>query len=241
MRQYSGIVHEIRYEAELIQEGGSGTGQNSPASVWIACPESVIPAPGQYVQGWSPLDGAAALATALFPAQIDIGGFLAAPPAPAGWEPGTPLELRGPIGHGFQLPETTRRLALAACGESAARLRPIMALAVYKNISVALFCLRPQSNIPAAVEIYPLQELEGALSWPDVLMLDIPVDDLPQLRGLLGLKPAEHLPCPAQVLTATAMPCGGMAECGACFVPGRRDWKQACQEGPVFDLNELQW
>ena len=241
MRQCSGIVHEIRYEP------GSGVGYNLQASTtaaaaaWIACPAEAIPGPGQYVQAWSPRDGAAALATALFPALIEPNGFLAAPPAPRGWEPGTLLELRGPIGHGFHLPGTARRLALAAFGESTARLRPVMDQALQANLAVALFCALPEQNIPAAVEIYPIHELSEALQWPDVLILDIPVEDLAKLRNLLRLKAEDYLPCPTQALVATAMPCGGLAECGACFVPGRRTWKQACQDGPVFDLNDLQW
>jgi hypothetical protein len=37
------------------------------------------------------------------------------------------------------------------------------------------------------------------------------------------------------------MPCAGIAECGACAVPGGGwgGWKLACQHGPVFDLNWL--
>jgi hypothetical protein len=241
MRQYSGIVYEIRYEPGSWLENEPQPGIKPLPSAWISCPPEAIPAPGQFVQGWSLLDGAAALATALFPAKIDADGFLTAPPAPPGWDPGTPLELRGPIGHGFSLPGTARRLALAAFDQDVARLRPVLEEALRKNLSTALFCTKPQPNIPAEVEIFPIHELSAALHWPDVLMLDISVDDLPKLRKLLGLKPEDHLPCPTQALVATAMPCGGLAECGACFIPGRRNWKQACQDGPVFDLNELQW
>jgi NAD(P)H-flavin reductase len=38
-----------------------------------------------------------------------------------------------------------------------------------------------------------------------------------------------------------AMPCSGLADCGVCAVPARRGYKLACKDGPVFDLDELDW
>jgi dihydroorotate dehydrogenase electron transfer subunit len=114
-------------------------------------------------------------------------------------------------------------------------------MALQSDIAVALFSDSPIPNIPSAVEIYPVQDLQEALAWADILMLDMTVDELERLRGRLRMKPEDRLPCSAQALILTAMPCSGIAECGACFVPGRRKWKQACQDGPVFDLNELTW
>jgi hypothetical protein len=32
-----------------------------------------------------------------------------------------------------------------------------------------------------------------------------------------------------------------MADCGVCGVKGRRGWRLACKDGPVFDLNDLEW
>lgn len=229
MRQFNAVIHEIRFDSA-----------SAPAA-WVACPTEAIPAPGQYVSAWAPSDSAAPLATPLFAAKIDQGGFLAAPPAPRSWEPGLVLELRGPLGRGFSLPMTTRRLALVALGESNARLMPVIDLALQKDIAITLFSAVSTPSISSLVEIYPLQELPAGLAWADLLMLDASVDDLERLRDYLRLKPDELLPCPAQILIAANLPCGGLAECGACFVPGRRKWKRACQDGPVFDLNELAW
>jgi dihydroorotate dehydrogenase electron transfer subunit len=44
-----------------------------------------------------------------------------------------------------------------------------------------------------------------------------------------------------KALVMTPIPCGGIAECGACAVPAHRGWKLACRDGPVFNLNELAW
>ena len=95
--------------------------------------------------------------------------------------------------------------------------------------------------MPASYEINPLRLLPDALAWADFLALDAPLPRLAELRSLLGLRPDQHLPCLAQVLVETPMPCGGVAECGVCAVPARRGWKLACQDGPVFNLDELEW
>jgi Leu/Phe-tRNA-protein transferase len=47
-------------------------------------------------------------------------------------------------------------------------------------------------------------------------------------------------PCPGQALIHTAMPCAGIAECGACAVRTRKSWRLACKDGPVFDISELE-
>ena len=229
MRLYDASIRELRYYTS-----------NEPTA-WITCLADAIPTPGRYIAAWSVADRTAPLSTPLFAAQIAPDGFLAAPPIPSSWEPGAILELRGPLGQGFTLPATARRLALAALAETSTRLLPLIPLALQNDTAVALFSDSPIPDIPSAVEIYPVQDLPEALTWADLLLLDASVDELERLRSRLGLKPEDWLPCPAQALILTAMPCSGIAECGACFVPGRRKLKQACQDGPVFDLNELAW
>jgi hypothetical protein len=229
VRTSDAYIKELRYEPGEI------------LSAWITCPAEAIPAPGQYVSAWSLHDSAAPLSTPLFAAQSTLNGFLAAPPVPGTWEPGSPLELAGPYGCGFYLPKTTRRLALVALGETVARLSPMMSLALQADVAMALFSSAPVQNIPTAVEIYPIHDLPDALAWADLLMIDLPLENLSHLRNTLRLKMEDHLPCPAQVLVVTHMPCSGLAECGACFVPARRKWKRACHDGPVFNLDELAW
>ncbi len=229
MRSFEAVLTELRFDAGERPVG------------WITCPAKAIPSPGQYVLAWSRDDYLAPLATPLFPMRVDETGFLSATPLPRSWEPGALLEIRGPLGRGFQIPTGTSRLALAAMGVTAARLLPLVDLALGANIAVALFTSMPLQRVPAAVEVYPVHEITEALAWADIVMLDIPIDDLANLHAWLHIKPGERLPCPAQVLVDTHMPCGGLAECGACTVTTRRSWKHACQDGPVFSLAELNW
>ena len=207
-------------------------------AVWIACPKRLVPAPGRYTLAWSPEDEDAPLATALFAAQVSAQGFLAAPPAPRAWAPGTRLLLRGPLGSGFHLPPTMHRLALAALGDGAARLLPLAREALARQAAVTLFTDGFLPTLPAIVEVGPLSGLSEALAWADFLAVDIPLGKMPGLSQTLGAG-VHSLPCPAQALVVTDMPCAGAAQCGACGVKISSKWKLACKDGPVFDLGEL--
>jgi len=59
------------------------------------------------------------------------------------------------------------------------------------------------------------------------------------LDELSDLFEGSMLPFPGQVLVRTAMPCRGLGECSVCSVETTQGWKLACQEGPVFPLEEL--
>jgi hypothetical protein len=91
------------------------------------------------------------------------------------------------------------------------------------------------------IEAHPLAALPESLVWADLLAIDLPLARLPELHGCLGLGAREPLPCLMQVLVLADIPCGGLAECHVCAVPVGRGWKLACKDGPVFDLNELEW
>lgn len=223
MGSYSGRVVEVRTEA-------------GETAATIACPARAVPAPGQYLQAEANGD---VLGSALFYRGEWPGGFQAAPPLPSGWEPGIPLSLRGPLGHGFRLPEGPHRLALVAGGESLARLLPLAEAALRREAAVTLFSDVSWPDLPAALEAYPLGALPEALPWADFLALDLRLEEINSLGERLGLSPGSQPPCPGQVLVYTSMPCAGLAECGVCAVQTRRGWKLACVDGPVFDLKAI--
>lgn len=222
MRLYTGRVEEI-----YVYSGEQATAR-------LACPVQATPAPGQYLLAWQ---DSSILATPVFLGGSAHNGLLAAPPVPADWVPGARLRLRGPLGRGFRLPASARNLALVALGDTAARLLPLASSAQAQAAAVALFCDTPLPPLPSFLEAAPLVAFAEALSWADFLALDLPLPALSTWRESLGI--TGRLPCPAQALIWTPMPCGGLAECGVCATPARRAWKLACREGPVFDLNEL--
>jgi len=228
MRVYEGQVSEIVWQPDAGR------------SARIVCPATAIPSPGRYLLSWAPEDLDAPLATPLFAALALPDGFIAAPPVPAAWEPGTALQLRGPLGRGFELPGGLRRLALASFDASLARLAPLMDEALTQGAEVALFTDAPLPSLPPAVEANPLSALPEALTWADFLALEIALEQAGELPQRLGLAPGVRaLPCLAQALILAPMPCGGVAECGACSLETRHGWKLACQDGPVFPIEEL--
>lgn len=229
MRIYEGRVKEIRLDSTIGR------------AAWITCPTGAIPAAGQYILAHNLDDEFAELGVWLFPGKINADGFLALPPIPASWSPGTRLELWGPNGLGFKLPDRVQRLGLAALGDTIARLLPLIEAAVSFDCSVTLFSDAPLVQLLPSVEVYPLGLLPEALTWAEFMALDVPHARLPDLRAVLGIPSNHELPCPSQVLVFTSMPCSGLGDCGVCAVSARRGWKLVCRDGPVFPLETLDW
>jgi dihydroorotate dehydrogenase electron transfer subunit len=227
MGYYRGRVTEIRHEAGRFTEAN------------IACLAGAVPLAGQYALATELSDPEEVLGIPLFTAEQSKQGFWAAAPTPTEWNPGTDLELVGPLGHGFDLPHNIQRLGLVALGETVSRLMPLVRQMAQSHCGMTLFTDLPLPRIPDALEAYPLASLGEALDWPDFIAFDLPMERLSDLRDMLGLSERDGLPCPAQVLVTTPMLCAGMAQCGVCAVPARRGWKLACEDGPVFDLKML--
>ncbi|RPJ44060.1 MAG: hypothetical protein EHM21_10625 [Chloroflexi bacterium] len=232
----TGIVLELRLEAE----GLSG---------WIACPPGLHPAPGQYLAA-SGSDPGDPLPSVLFtsgasnayapPVAAGQAALRLAPPLPPAWYAGMPLALRGPLGNGFHMPASARRVALACPAGPPYRLLPLAAQALSQRAAVVVYASAAPAGLPEAVEVLPLDLLTEAPAWADFIALDVCPADLPGLRTQLGLKPHQRPPCQVQALIVTPMPCIGMAECGICAVHTREGWKLACSNGPVFDFNDLE-
>lgn len=194
---------------------------------------------GQYLLGFA-AEAGDLLPAVLYPAGRVRQRMLAvAAPIPLTWTAGTRLTLRGPLGRGFHLPESARQVALAAVGGTAARLLPLAEMALERGGAVALYTAVIPRQLPAAVEVLPLEELPQGLQWADYLALDVPRARLGDLRGLLGLRLHESARVDAQVLVTVDFPCGGVAECGACTVHTRSGPALACKDGPVFPLGTM--
>ncbi|MGA7195381.1 MAG: hypothetical protein WBW94_17315 [Anaerolineales bacterium] len=207
-------------------------------SVRIQCDVSLIPAPGQYLL--ADADGSdSPLAVSIFLAKIFADGFLAAPPIPTSWNPGTHLHLRGPLGHGFILPNIAHRVALIAFDNPPSRLIPLLDVALKQQASIVLVCQTPPEDLPLPVEVQPFDELMNVLPWADYIAIDSSRELLPELEQMIGRSNPLAVKNEAQILIRTPMPCGALAECGVCAIEGHHGQLLACKDGPVFNLKDL--
>ncbi len=233
-------------ELRLEPEGLSGR---------IACPPGLRPRPGQYLVAASP-DPGEPLPVVLFPSGISSLAEQAileiAPPLPPTWAAGMQLALRGPLGSGFHLPPTARRVALARPEGAPYRLLPLAEQALSQRAAVAIYAQTTPAGLPEEVEVLPLDLLPEAPAWADFLALEASLPGLSVLRSALGLNAYQQPGCQTQVLVVTAMPCSGLAECGICAITTKGGiatrsgaaahggWALACSDGPVFDFNALE-
>lgn len=206
-------------------------------SLQIECSADLIPSPGQYVLAHNPASDSP-LPVSLFFMESSPYGFRCSSPAVNG-KPGDLINLRGPIGHRFQIPASAKKIALVAFENSVACLYGLIPLALQQNAEVALVCDSQNVNLPEVIEIQPIQSLLDVMNWADYVAIDIARENLNQLKEKLGEQYQLKNKFEAQILIHAPMPCGGIAECGVCALTLSHEWKMICKDGPVFKLSEI--
>jgi len=201
----------------------------------LACPESLIPLPGQYLLASD--DSDSVMPVPIFYTDSAHGGFIFT--VSEKWSPGETLYLRGPLGHGFTMPASARKVGLVAFDEAPTRLRGLIQPALRQEASVVLVADWNGDDLPDEVEVQPLSALEEILKWADYIAIDVDREHLGLLMERLQQRNQLSAVRDAQVLIRTPMPCGGVAECGVCAVVTKSGWQMACKDGPVFDLREV--
>jgi len=201
----------------------------------LACPENLIPSPGQYLLAND--DSSSPLPVPIFYTDSAPQGFIAT--AHEAWTPGQELFLRGPLGRGFTLPLSARKIGLVAFDDSPARLRSLIQPALKQDASVVLVFNGKVDDLPDEVEVHQLSALEDILQWADYIALDVNRQNLRPLMELLEAQNQLRVLREAQILICVPMPCGGIADCGVCAVVTKSTWQMACKDGPVFDLREI--
>ncbi|MDK1029130.1 MAG: hypothetical protein QGD96_07360 [Anaerolineae bacterium] len=228
------MKHSLGELTEIFHENGQVGGR-------IRCSSNLNPAPGQYFLIHGPasndlLPVLSPLGAAVFISRTSPGEFLVAPPIPQTWHPGMQLFIRGPLGHGFSLPKSSLRVALVGLSSTNARLQPLLHLVLSLDASVVLVSQSRSPDLPVEIEIQPISAIKDVVHWANYLAIDLERDSLSGLKEMLGFGKQVRIPIEAQMLVDTAMPCGGMAECGVCALKIGGRWKLACKEGPVFKL-----
>lgn len=147
-------------------------------------------------------------------------------------QPGDEVDLLGPCGRGFALPQRPASLLLVA--HNLVRLIQLLHLALARQHAVAILWPTPARlpNLPAAVEIQRGPLTPDLAQWADVIALDLP-DPEPWARNARALCPLPRPTDYIQALITPFMPCGTSA-CLACWVETNYGKKLACVDGPVF-------
>ena len=203
----------------------------------LTCPENMIPSPGQYLLANDESDSP--LPVPIFYTDFAPQGFIAAAPIPDAWNPGHEITLRGPLGRGFALPLSARRVGLASLEGPPSRLHGLIQPALKQDAAVVLISDSRVDNLPDEVEVQPLSALSEIIQWSDYVAFDAARENLPKLREQLFNGKQAKVIVEAQILIRTPVPCGGIAECGVCAVTVKSGWQMACKDGPVFDWREL--
>ena len=203
----------------------------------LTCPENLIPAPGQYLLASDESD--LPLPVSIFYTDSEPQGFIAAAPVPDSWNPGRELYLRGPLGRGFALPSSARKVALVSFDDSPARLHGLIQPALNQDALVVLLSDTGVDKLPDEVEVQPVSALDEIIQWADYAAFDVAREHLPKMGERLFNGTQARVSFETQILVRTPVPCGGIAECGVCTVIVKSGWKMACKEGPVFDWIEL--
>ncbi|MHB1417129.1 MAG: dihydroorotate dehydrogenase electron transfer subunit [Chloroflexota bacterium] len=167
---------------------------------------------------------------------------------------GDQLDLFGPLGRGFSILPTSRHLLLVAGGVGVAPLVMLADEALAQGLSVTLALgartadeVYPARLLPDEVEYLVATEdgslgqkglvtdlLGGVLDWADQVFTCGPMAMLRVLKGL----PRRLGATPVQASLEAHMGCG-LGACYGCVVDTREGPKRVCQDGPVFDLDEL--
>lgn len=195
------------------------------------------PTPGQFYLAWAATPVQPFLRLPIFPYPLPGGGveFCIASDHPyATLEPGQPLDVIGPCGHGFTWPVQATHL-LVKCDWPTHFMGLIYrALDMRLNVTLLLPEAAPLPDLPLEVEIARGAFTAELADWADLVALESadPVVEAHTLRAFCPTRLAGYV----QALLMPPMPCGTGA-CQACWVEaGSPRRRLACVDGPVFRL-----
>jgi dihydroorotate dehydrogenase electron transfer subunit len=205
-------------------------------AIRISNPLPRIPAPGEYFLAFA-TGSSQVLPAVLFPYEMDsdtltLSGFF-----PGEWQPGTSINIQGPLGKGFHLPSSAGKIALLATDTTLSdRLYALMLQSLSRGVAVVWVADTLPEQFPPQVELLESSDLIDAVNWSDYTAA---VTSLVGLGALLhAFDRHTELKKKVDVLIDTPMVCGN-ARCRVCAVETKKGWKLACKDGPVFNLEEV--
>lgn len=176
-----------------------------------------------------------------------------------GWlsqcQKGNSLDILGPLGNGFTLQPSSHKLLLVAGGIGIAPLVFLAEKALSKGFSVTMLMgaknasmLYPRSLLPSPIDILIATEdgsegkkgmvtelMTGFTAQTDQIFACGPTSMYQSMAVQSNLKGKS-----VQISLEVRMGCG-LGACYSCTVKTREGLRQVCQDGPVFELNDVLW
>lgn len=173
--------------------------------------------------------------------------------------PGTELDVLGPCGHGWRMPQGMQAALLVGGGSGVVPLVSLARELVARGVAVDFVegaAGRHRVIYTAELEQAGVRTLEvatddgsvgtrGYASVPTERLLGENAYDVvytcgptPMMRGIAGLAKKAGVSC--QVSMEKMMTCG-FGACATCVVDTTSGRKGACMHGPVFDAEEVVW
>ena len=177
-------------------------------------------------------------------------------------ETGETVEVLGPLGNGFTLPEQGSQILLVAGGIGIAPLVFLAEEAIGQGSETTLVmgarndkCLLPGERLPQGLKqvIHTTEDgsegFEGIITaaWSAVQLKYTQLQNIqhifacgpfPMYKSIRELAPFQSRN--VQISLETRMACG-VGACYGCTVPTRQGLKRVCNDGPVFSLTNILW
>jgi dihydroorotate dehydrogenase electron transfer subunit len=169
---------------------------------------------------------------------------------------GNNIDLLGPLGNGYSIQPGSHNLLLLAGGIGIAPLCFLAEEALNQGCSVTLLLgaptatqLYPGHLLPAQAELIITTEdgtagrqgmitdfLPDFAGWADQIFACGPIE----MYRAMAVQKQQFRGKPVQISLEVRMGCG-LGVCYGCTVKTRTGLKQVCQDGPIFDLDDILW
>jgi dihydroorotate dehydrogenase electron transfer subunit len=167
---------------------------------------------------------------------------------------GDTIDTFGPLGNGYTIYPESKKLLLVAGGIGIAPLNFLAKQALSQGRSITLLYgtanryQYPKAYLPKGIELHSATEdgtkgkkgmvtdlLPDFAKWADQIFACGPVGMYKAMAQMPELKDK-----PVQLSLEIMMGCG-VGVCYGCTIKTRSGLKQVCQDGPVFDLEDIIW
>ncbi len=166
-------------------------------------------------------------------------------------QPGEELDVLGPLGNGFSLPEVARHVLLVAGGIGVAPLYFLAEEALGQGREVTfLYGTSGDGRCPLPAGVTEVAATEDGSTGHHGMITELVAEHLPLADFVAACGPLAMFHTlavmpqlrqkPVQVSIETRMGCG-FGVCYGCTIRTRRGLKQVCTDGPVFELSEVLW